>query len=162
MRKSILMSLLAGAGILLAAAAQAQQPAPPPGYGAAITLEQAKAAVAAAEEEAKKNGFNMVFAVVGPTGNLIYLQKADLAANASIDIAQDKARTSALFRAPSKVFMDRLQAGETYVMALRGATPVAGGMPIVVGGKIIGAIGVSGATALQDHQVAQAAAGAVK
>ena len=58
--------------------------------------------------------------------------------------------------------MDRLAGGETYVMTLRGVTPVAGGMPLVVGGKLIGAIGVSGATALQDHQVAQVAAAAVK
>ena len=165
MRTLFLTSLIVGAVALVGSDARAQQPTPPPpppAYGAPISLEQAKAAVAAAEAEAKSNGWNMVFAVVGPTGNLIYLQKADLAPNASIDIAQDKARTSALFRAPSKVFMDRLAAGETYVMTLRGATPVAGGMPIVVGGRLIGAIGVSGATALQDHQVAAAAAAAVK
>ena len=165
MRTLFLTSLIVGAVALVGSDARAQQPTPPPpppAYGAPISLEQAKAAVAAAEAEAKSNGWNMVFAVVGPTGNLIYLQKADLAPNASIDIAQDKARTSALFRAPSKVFMDRLAAGETYVMTLRGATPVAGGMPIVVGGRLIGAIGVSGATALQDHQVAAATAAAVK
>jgi glc operon protein GlcG len=164
--RSLLFTCLVVGTIGFVGDARAQQPAapppPPPAYGAPISLEQAKAAVAAAEAEAKSNGWNMVFAVVGPTGNLIYLQKADLAPNASIEIAQDKARTSALFRAPSKVFMDRLASGETYVMTLRGATPVAGGMPIVVGGKLIGAIGVSGATALQDHQVAQAAAAAVK
>ena len=89
-------------------------------------------------------------------------QKADLAANASVDIAQDKARTSALFRVPSKSYMDRLANGETFILRLTGATPVAGGMPIVVGGKLIGAIGISGATSAQDHQVAQAGVGAVK
>ena len=160
MKKLILASMVVCAA-LIGNDARAQAPTPP-AYGAPITLAQAKAAVAAAEAEAKKGGFNMVFAVVGPTGNLIYLQKADLAPNASIEIAQDKARTSALFRAPSKVFMDRLQKGEAYIMALRGATPVAGGMPIVVGGRLIGAIGVSGATAAQDHDVAVAAAAAVK
>jgi uncharacterized protein GlcG (DUF336 family) len=148
--------------MVLAPKAHAQQASPPPGYGAPITLEQAKAAVAAAQAEATKNGWNMVITVVGPYGNLIYLQKADLAANASIDIAQDKARTAALFRAPSKVFMDRLAKGETYVASLRGATPVAGGVPIVVGGKVIGAIGVSGASAEQDHATASAGAAAVK
>jgi len=89
-------------------------------------------------------------------------QKADLAANGSIQVAQDKARSSALFRSPSKVFMDRLANGETYLLRLSGATPIAGAMPIVVGGKVIGAIGISGASALQDHQVAQAGASAVK
>jgi len=79
-----------------------------------------------------------------------------------VDIAQDKARTSALFRVPSKSYMDRLANGETFILRLTGATPVAGGMPIVVGGKLIGAIGLSGATSAQDHQVAQAGASAVK
>jgi uncharacterized protein GlcG (DUF336 family) len=145
-----------------APAAPASPPPPPPAYGAPITLEQAKAAVAAAETEMRTNGWNMVIAVVGPSGNLVYLQKADLAANASVDIAQDKARTSALFRVPSKSYMDRLANGETYVLRLTGVTPVAGGMPIVVGGKLIGAIGLSGGSAAQDHQVAQAGASAVK
>jgi len=143
-------------------AAPASPPPPPPAYGAPITLEQAKAAAAAAEAEMRTNGWNMVIAVVGPSGNLIYLQKADLAAYASVDIAQDKARTSALFRVPSKSYMDRLANGETFILRLTGATPVAGGMPIVVGGKLIGAIGISGATSAQDHQVAQAGASAVK
>ena len=162
MHKTILTSVAVCAAILFGAEARAQAPAAPPGYGAPITLDQAKAAVAAAEGEAKKNGWNLVFAVVGPYGNLIYLQKADIAANASIEIAQDKARSSALFRAPTKAFMERLAKGETYIMALRGASPVAGGVPIVVGGKVIGAIGASGASALQDHDAAAAGAAAVK
>src|SRR4029079_4819583 len=109
-----------------AAPAPAAPAGAPPGYGAAITLEQAKAAVAAAEAEMKKNNWNMVIAIVGPMGETIYLQKADLAANASITIAQDKARTSALFRTPSKAYQDRLAGGETYVLGLTGVTPVAG------------------------------------
>src|SRR5262245_59892364 len=142
----------------------AQQPAAPapPGYGAAITLDQAKTAIAAAEAEMKQNGWNMVIAIVGPMAETIYLQKADLAANASITIAQDNARTSALFRVPSKSYQDRLAGGETNVLGLTGVTPVAGGMPIIVGGKVIGAIGISGGSALQDHQVATAGAGAVR
>jgi uncharacterized protein GlcG (DUF336 family) len=145
-----------------APAAPAAPAGPPPGYGAPITLDQAKSAVAAAEAEMKKNNWNMVIAIVGPMGETIYLQKADLAANASITIAQDKARTSALFRTPSKAYQDRLAGGETYVLGLTGVTPVAGGMPIIMGGKVIGAIGISGGTALQDHQVATAGAGAVR
>ena len=85
MRNAILSALAVCTAILFAADVRAQTPAaappPPPGYGAPITLDQAKAAVAAAEAEASKNGWNMVITIVGPTGNLIYLQKADLAAN---------------------------------------------------------------------------------
>jgi uncharacterized protein GlcG (DUF336 family) len=162
MRNVFLASVALGAAMLLGAPAGAQAPSPPPGYGAPITLEQAKAAVAAAGAEMKQNGWNMVIAVVGPTGETIYLQKADLAPNASIAIAQEKARTSALFRAPSKAFQDRLAGGETYLLRLTGAMPIAGGVPIIVGGKVIGAIGTSGAAALQDHQVATAGAKAVK
>ena len=85
-----------------------------------------------------------------------------MAANAAIAVAQDKARTSALFRVPSKSYQDRLAGGETYVLRITGVTPLAGGMPIIVGGKVIGAIGVSGGNALQDRQVATAGAAAVK
>ena len=170
MYRLTVITISACAALLLGGAVYAQQqpaapaspPPPPPAYGAPITLQQAKAAVAAAEAEMTKNGWNLVIAVVGPAGDLVYLQKADLAANGSIQVAQDKARSSALFRSPSKAFMDRLANGETYLLRLSGATPIAGAMPIVVGGKVIGAIGISGASALQDHQVAQAGASAVK
>ena len=170
MHRISLIAVSACAALLLGSAVYAQQqpaapaspPPPPPAYGAPITLEQAKAAAAAAEAEMRTNGWNMVIAVVGPSGNTIYLQKADLAAYASVDIAQDKARTSALFRVPTKAYMDRLANGETFILRLTGATPVAGGIPIVVGGKLIGAIGLSGGTSAQDHQVAQAGASAVK
>jgi uncharacterized protein GlcG (DUF336 family) len=159
---SAAITLASASAFAQAPAPAAAPPAPPPGYGAPITLDQAKTATAAAEAEMKKNGWNMVIAVVGPSGNTVYLQKADLAANGSIDVAQDKARTSALFRAPSKVFQDRLAGGDSYLLRLPGATPIAGGIPIVVGGKVIGAIGISGGSALQDHQVAQAGVAAVK
>jgi len=170
MHRFLVITVSVCAALLLGSAVYAQQqpaapaspPPPPPAYGAPITLDQAKAAAAAAEAEMRTNGWNMVIAVVGPRGNLIYLQKADLAAYASVDIAQDKARTSALFRVPTKAYMDRLANGETFILRLTGATPVAGGIPIVVGGKLIGAIGLSGGTSAQDHQVAQAGASAVK
>jgi uncharacterized protein GlcG (DUF336 family) len=160
MRVVTLALTAACAAILFSAPARAQ--GGPPTYGEPITLEQARAAVAAADAEAKKNNWNLTFAVVGPYGNLIYFQKNDRAANATIEIAQDKARTSALFRVPSKAYMDRLGKGETYVMGLRGVTPVAGGVPIIVGGKVIGAIGASGASAEQDHTAAAAGVAAVK
>ena len=140
----------------------AAPPPPPPAYGAPITLEQAKTAIAAAGAESKKNGWNHVYAVVDGGGNLIAFEKADLAGNASIGIAQVKAKMAATYRVPTKVYQDRLTAGETFVLGLPGAIPAAGGIPIVVGGKLIGAIGVSGAAPLQDNQSAQAGAAAVK
>jgi glc operon protein GlcG len=165
MQKLAQAILIVGA-VLVVTKAHAQQPSSPrpapPAYGAPISLDQAKAAAAAAQAEAKKKHWNLAIAVVGPSGNLVYFQKADLAPNAAVDIATDKARTSALFRRPSKVFMDRLAKGDTYVLALRGAIPSAGGIPIIVGGKLIGAIGASGAAALQDQEAAIAGAAAIK
>jgi len=122
----------------------------------------ARAAIVAGEAESKKNGWNHVFAVVDGGGTLIAFEKADLASNSSSEIAQAKARTAATFRVPTKAYQDRLSSGETFILGLPGVVPAAGGVPIVVGGKVIGAIGVSGATPLQDHQSAEAGAAAVK
>ncbi len=162
-----LIAIAAGVALLFGTAVYAQQqpsspPPPPPAYGAPIALEQAKAAIAAAAAESKKNGWNHVFAVVDGSGTLIAFEKSDLAGNASVPIAQAKARMAATFRVPTKAYQDRLAAGETFILGLPGAVPAAGGVPIVVGGKLIGAIGVSGATPLQDHQSAEAGAAAVK
>lgn len=155
--------------LLLGSAVHAQQPAtpaspppPPPAYGAPISLEQAKAAIAAGMAESQKNGWNHVFAVVDGGGNLIAFEKSDLAGNASIKIAEAKATSSATFRVPTKVYQDRLAAGETFILGLPGMVPAAGGVPIVINGKLIGAIGVSGAAPLQDHQSGVAGAAAVK
>ena len=153
--------------LLFGSAVHAQQqpaspPPPPPGYGTPITLEQARAAIAAGQAESKKNGWNHVFAVVDGGGTLIAFEKGDLASNSSSEIAQAKARTAATFRVPTKAYQDRVASGETFLLGLPGVVPAAGGVPIIVGGKVIGAIGVSGATPLQDHQAAEAGAAAVK
>lgn len=162
-----LITVTIGAALLFATGVHAQQqpsspPPPPPGYGAPITLEQARAAIAAGAAESKKNGWNHVFAVVDGSGTLIAFEKADLASNSSSEIAQAKAKTAATFRVPTKAYQDRISSGETFLLGLPGVVPAAGGVPIVVGGKIIGAIGVSGATPLQDHQAAEAGVAAVK
>jgi uncharacterized protein GlcG (DUF336 family) len=162
-----LITLAAGVALLFGTAVHAQQqppspPPPPPAYGAPISLEQAQAAIAAAAAESKKNGWNHVFAVVDGGGNLIAFEKSDLAGNSSILIAEAKARTAATFRVPTKAYQDRLAAGETFILGLPGVVPAAGGVPIVVGGKLIGAIGVSGAAPSQDHQSAEAGVAAVK
>jgi uncharacterized protein GlcG (DUF336 family) len=93
---------------------------------------------------------------------LIYFERMDNTQLGSVDIAIEKARSAALFRRPSKVFEDALAGGRTAILALRGAVPLDGGVPIISGGKLVGAIGASGGTAQQDGQVAKAGAEAIK
>jgi glc operon protein GlcG len=153
MRLDVLIALCLGSMLALAGTALAQQPAPSPGpaagppadYGAPISNEQAKAVAAAAVAEAKKNNWRMAFAIVGPAGELVYLEKMDGTHLASVEIAQAKARTAVLFRRPSKVFADQYAAGNRAFTTFP-ERPVAseGGVPIIVNGKIIGAIGASG------------------
>jgi glc operon protein GlcG len=157
---------------VIGGAALAQQPAPPTpsapvvaplDYGAPITNEQAKAVAGAAFAEAKKNNWRMAFTIVGPAGELVYFEKMDGTQFASVEISAAKARTSVAFRRPSKAFADQYAAGNTAFMTFP-EKPVAseGGVPIVVNGKIIGAIGASGGTGQQDGVAAAAGAGAAK
>lgn len=158
----VVLTSLAFTSVIHAQQQPASRPPPPPALGAPITLEQAKAAITAAQAESSKNGWYHVFAVVDGGGNLIAFEKSDLAGNASVVIAQDKAKAAATYRVPTKVYQDRIIAGETFLLGLPGMVPAAGGVPIIVAGKLIGAIGVSGAAPLQDHQSAQVGASAVK
>lgn len=141
--------------------AVAQMPNP---YGAPISLENAKKAAAPAMAEAAKNGWNMAVAIVDPAGNLVYYEKMDNTQLGSANIAIDKARSAALFKRPTKAFQDALAAGGDglRILRLQGAVPVEGGFPLVMDGKIVGAIGVSGATSAQDAQCAKAGADSVK
>jgi glc operon protein GlcG len=127
-----------------------------------LTLEAAKAIASAAQAEAKKNGWSMVICVVDDGGHLIYLERMDGTQLASVQVAQDKARTAVLFKRPSKALEEAVAGGRTVVMKLAGATPVEGGIPIVVEQQFIGAIGVSGATSAQDGQVAAAGLAALE
>ena len=152
------------AGLLVAgvlASAFAQMPNP---YGAPISLESAKKAAAPAIAEAEKNHWNMAVAVVDPSGNLVYYEKMDNTQLGSANVAIDKARSAALYKRPTKALQDALAAGGDGLRILRvqGAVPVEGGIPLVVDGKIVGAIGVSGATSAQDAQCAKAGADAIK
>ena len=133
-------------------------------YGTPITADVAKKVAAAAIAEAKKNNFTMAIAIVDPNGFLVYFEKMDNTQNGSVNVAQDKAKSAALFKRPTKVFQDGLAAGGVglRLLALQGAVPVDGGIPIIVAGKIIGAIGASGGTSDQDGQVAKAGADALK
>lgn len=159
-----LMAVTIGAQLLLVGAALAQG-VPPPEYGLAITNEQAKGAATVALAEAKKNNWRMAVAVVGPDGNLVYFEKLDGTQNASSALALAKARTSALFRRPSKAFADQFASGNTGFMSFPDdARPIAseGGMPIIQNGRLIGAIGVSGGTGPQDGQIATTGANGVR
>jgi glc operon protein GlcG len=157
----LLGALLCAMGLFGSRAMAQQMPNP---YGAPVTLENAKKAAAAALAEAHKNGWTMAVAVVNPDGRLVYFEKVDNTQNASAEIAIDKARSAALFKRPTKALQDALAAGGAGLRILRldGATPVEGGYPLVMDGKIVGAIGLSGAQSSQDDQCAAAGAAALK
>ena len=137
--------------------AQAQAPA----YGNEVTLDTAKKVTAAAEAEAKKNNWPVVIAIVDPHGLLVMLQRIDNTQTGSVTVAIEKARTAAMFKRPSKALEDVIAGGRVTYLGLPGETPIEGGLPLMQGGKIIGAIGVSGMTSPQDGQVAKAGADSV-
>ncbi|WP_222934389.1 heme-binding protein [Caulobacter sp. 17J80-11] len=166
------LAVIAACAALFATAASAQTspaapaaaPAPPTiyPYGAPVLQEQARKVLAAAEAEARKNGWVMSFAVVEPSGELVAFQKMDGAGYGSIEVSQLKARSAARFGRETKVFADGVAAGRLGALDIDAIVAVEGGVPIVLAGKTIGAIGVSGATAAQDGQVGRAAAAAVQ
>ena len=131
-------------------------------YGVPIRLEAAKRAAAAALAEARRNGWTMAVAVVDAAGVLVYFEKMDDTQNGSATVAIEKARSAALFKRPTKAFQDTLASGGAglRVLKLHGAIPVEGGVPLVVNGEIVGAIGVSGGTSEHDGQCAKSAADA--
>jgi uncharacterized protein GlcG (DUF336 family) len=122
----------------------------------ALTLEAAKQIAAAAHAEAKKNNWTMVIAVVDDGAHLVYLERMDGTQIGSVAVAQEKAATAVRFKRPSKALEEAVSGGRNAVLRLTGALPIEGGVPIVVDGQLIGAIGVSGATSAQDGQVAAA------
>jgi uncharacterized protein GlcG (DUF336 family) len=130
----------------------------PFGYGAPIGVEQARKSVAGAVTEAKKSGWNVAAAVVDPSGVLVFYEKMDGTQVGSAHVAIEKARSSAQFRRPTKLFEDAVNGGRPNILGLPGAIPLEGGLPLVVGGRIIGAIGISGATSQQDGVCAKAGA----
>ena len=141
--------------------AQAAPPSTP--YGTPIDMAAAKKAMAAAEAEAIKNNWGVAIAIVDSGANLVMLQRLDNAQLSSVRIAEQKARTAAEFRRPTKVFEDAVAGGGIGLRVLTfGASVAEGGVPIISGGKVIGAIGVSGVQSQQDAQVAQAGADALR
>ena len=158
-RITVALSALLFAGVASLATAQV------PSYGPSVTLEQAKRAIAAGQAEARKNSWPVAIAIFDTAGQLVAFEKMDDTQTASVDIAQDKGRSAAIFRRPTKVMEDALAGGGAGVrfLNLRNASTVEGGVPIMsAAGKVIGAIGVSGVTSQQDGIVAKAGADALK
>jgi len=121
-----------------------------------LTLIAAKKIAAAAEAEAAKNKWNVVIAILDDGGNLVYLQKMDDTQIGSIDVALAKAASAVKFKRPTKTFEENLAGGRQAILKLPGAIPVEGGIPLMDGARVIGAIGVSGVTSQQDGQIAGA------
>lgn len=151
------LPLVLAAGVILPGRAAAQLRAT-----RALSAQGAERALAAAADEARRQGWAVSIAVVDPAGELVGFLRLDGAPYSSVDIARAKARTAARFRRPTRALDSALTAGRTPILGLEGATPVEGGVPVVVGGEVVGAVGVSGVTSAQDAQVAQAGAAAVR
>jgi len=175
-----ILALAAAAAALLASAAQAQNapqapapaaaapapaplppPAPPAPYGMPIGYSDARVVLDAALAEARRNGWNLAIAVVEPSGELVAFAKDDGAGYAATGVAQDKAVTAARFARESRAFTEGFNNGRLWPLLVDRMVPIDGGVPIVVDGKTIGAVGVSGASASQDGQVARVAAAAL-
>ena len=150
----------AAAAFLSAVSAHAQTMT----YGTPITGDQAKIVAAPAVAEARKNQWTMAIAIVDTAGDLVYFERMDNTQVGSVDVAIAKARSAARFKRPTKAFQDALAAGGEgwRILSLEGATAVEGGVPLMVGGKIVGAIGASGGTSQQDGVTAAAGVAALK
>jgi glc operon protein GlcG len=161
-RKTVVRSTVA-AVILLCGLAMARAQMPNP-YGMNVSLENARKVAAPALAEAEKNHWNVAVSIVDTAGNLVYYEKMDNTQIGSANLAIEKARTAVMFKRPTKAFQDTLAAGGDglRVLSLKGVTAVEGGIPLVMDGKIVGAIGVSGATSAQDAQCAKAGAEVLK
>jgi glc operon protein GlcG len=127
-----------------------------------LSLSAARAIVAAAEVEAKSRGLGVVIVVVDDTGNIIELARMDTAQVASVNVGIGKARTAAIYRRPSRIFEEQIRSGRVAALALADATPLQGGVPVLVGGKVVGAVGVSGDSPQADEEIAIAGANAIR
>ncbi len=131
-------------------------------YGPNINLAAAKKVAAAAAAQAKDMKINVVIAIVDTGGNLLYLERFDVVQYGSVDAALHKAKCSVMWKRPTKALEDTIGSGKTNYLTLDGIIAIEGGVPIIQDGKIIGAIGVSGGSAVQDGQVATAGAKIIK
>jgi glc operon protein GlcG len=158
--KSVALAIMVAILGVFAFGAMAQ-PLPLP-YGTPISVENAKKAAAAAVAEIKKNNWFMAVAITDIAGDLVYFERVDGTQVASINIAQVKSRCAVQYKRPTKWFQDALASGSTFVLGLPGSIPSEGGIPLVMDGKIVGAIGVSGGSSQQDGVAAKAGADLIK
>ena len=126
-----------------------------------LSLSAARRIIAASEAEAKARGLGVVVVVVDDAGNIIQLSRMDTAQVASINVGIGKARTAAIYRRPSRVFEEQIKNGRIAALALADATPLQGGVPVLIDGKVVGAVGVSGDSPQADEEIAIAGAKAV-
>ena len=161
---NVIKTVVAVGAIMLVGAFTALAQQPPAPYGAPMSLDAAKKAMTAAEAEATTNKWPVAIAILDTTGSLVMLQKLDNTQTGSVEIAIGKARTALDFRRPSKAFQDVVAGGGAGLRLLSAHNVLAleGGVPVIVDGKVVGAVGVSGVTSEQDAQVAMAGAAAVK
>lgn len=127
-----------------------------------LSLAAARQIVAAAEAEAKTRGLGVVIVVVDDAGNIIELTRMDSAQVASVEVGIGKARTAAIYRRPSRVFEEQIKNGRIAALALAGATPLQGGVPVTIEGRLVGAVGVSGDSPQADEEIALAGAKAIE
>ncbi len=127
-----------------------------------LTLAVAKSVMNAAEADAIRRGTSVVIVVVDDGGHVVVMERLNDTQVASVEVGIGKARTAAIFRRPSKVFEDQIRDGRVAALALPGATPLQGGVPLVVGGRVVGAIGVSGNTPQEDEAIAITGAAALE
>ena len=121
-----------------------------------LSADGVRKALVAAEAEARRNGWNVSIAVVDPAGTLLGFLKMDDASAASVEVSQAKARSAGRFRRATKVFEESVAGGRAAIMSLSGVVAIEGGVPMLLDGKVVAAVGVSGATSAQDGQVAAA------
>lgn len=138
-------------------------PVPTPRYGTPITLESARRVALAAQQEAERHGWPMVIAIVDSGGHLVLQHRLDHAQLGSIEVARQKAETAVRFRRPTKRFEDALAEGGLHLrlLGMTNLTPLDGGLPLLVNGELVGAIGVSGMQSHEDAQAAEAGAAAL-
>lgn len=153
--------LIIGLVLALSGPAALAQSAPPP-YGEPIRLEAARSLIDRAIAAARAGGFRMAVAIVEPSGELVAFARMDDTQYGSILVAQRKASTAARYRGATSDMEQKVLAGRTVTLANGDSLPIAGGIPIVVDGRIIGAIGVSGALASEDDVVARKALAPVR
>lgn len=155
-------AMIAALTLLAVTPASAQAPAAPPpptaipaAYGAPISVDKAMALIEKGMKLAAARKFKMAFAVVEPSGELVAFARMDDIVYASVHIAQQKARSAARFRLPTSEFENRVLAGRTVLLSSGEVIPIAGGIPIIVDGRVVGALGVSGGSAADDAAVAR-------